>query len=305
MFAAVADRQGSSAASAAPGPPDPAGRASGISGESNEAEPIPVRPLTWRELADLPFAVLQYRIRLVAGLAGAGFVLALALVLAITALVSWVSDGSSTASAWAAVIATVSCAWMLRLWVVGVTVPIGLAVVHRQPVTAGSAWRRLRPVTARLALNHLVGTLTGIGILALGALLVVTLIPATIWLGRVRAGRWPVAPILFTESPPYSAAVARAKLLATGRLMPVAGLWIFLRGVLLVLVAPIAGLLGYLSDISGTHRWAVVAMLAGAALLIAAFAAAVDAATAVVVYLDRRCDREGLDIRIPAGRVVR
>ncbi|WP_227978966.1 hypothetical protein [Nocardia spumae] len=302
MFPAVADRtRRASAAEVLPAPGPVALPTAG----SGEGERIPIRPLAWRELADLPFAVLQHRIRTVAGPAGGGFVVALGIVLGVTALVTALTDGSSTGNAWAAVLSTACCAWALRLWIVAVTVPIGLAVVYRQPITARTAVARLPAVAAPLLADRLISTLIGFGILALGAPLVVTLIPATIWLGRVRGRRWSVAPILFAESVPYSTAVARSKLLAAGRVMPLAGLWIYLRAVLLVLAVPVGGLLGYLSDISGTHRWAVVTLLSGAALLISAFAAAVDAATGVVVHLDRRCGREGADIRIPAGQAVR
>lgn len=302
MFPVVTDREGrSSAHRVAP----PRGADDRDPGGGDDAERIPVRPLSWRELADLPFAVLQHRIRPIAGSAGAGLAAALGIVAAVTALVSLATDDSSTGTAWAAILSTVCCAWVLRLWIVGVTVPIGLAVVDDQPITARTAAERLLPVSGRLLLNQVVSTSIGIGILLLGTPLIVTLIPAVIWLARVRGTRWLIVPVLFAESIPYAAAVRRAKLLATGRVMPLAGLWLYLRGVLLVLAVPVAGLLGFLSDISGTHRWAVVILLSGAELLISAFAAAVDAATAVVVHLDRRCGREGWDIRIPTGRAAR
>ncbi len=249
--------------------------------------------------------MLQYRIRAIAGLAGIGVLLALGIVLGVTALVTLATDGSSTGNAWAAILSTVCCAWLLRLWTIGVTVPIGLGVVARQPVTVQAACGRFRTVAARLAADQLISVLILLGILIIGTPLVITLIPALIWIGRVLGKRWTVAPILYTESPPYRATVARAATLATGRIMPLAGLWIYLRGVLLVLAVPVAGVLIFLSDISGTHRWAVTALLSGAALLISAFAAAVDAATAVIVHIDRRCVREGADIRIPTGQANR
>ena len=264
-----------------------------------------MRPLSWRELADLPFAVLQHRIRTIAGLAGIGFVLALGAVLGVTALVTLATDGSSTGNAWAAILSTVCCAWLLRLWTIGITVPIALGVVHRQPITARSACERFGAVAVRLAADQLVSTLIGLGILIIGTPLMITLVPAIIWLARVLGGRWTVAPILYIDSLPYRTTVARAKMLATGRVMPLAGLWIHLRIVVLVLAVPVAGLLVFLSDISGTHRWAVIALLSGAALLISAFAAAVDAATAVVVHIDRQCAREGADIRIPTEQAIR
>lgn len=306
MYPAVADREGRSSTSGAP-PIDASARAGAGTAVTapGEAEQIPIRPLSWRELADLPFAVLQARVRLVAGIAGIGVAVALGAVLGVTLLVSWASDDSKAGTVWAAVVSTLCCAWLLRLWITGMAVPVAAAVVHRQPITAGTAARRLGAVWAPLARHHLVSALIGIGITALGALLIITLIPSTIWLGRVRARRWTVAPILFLESQRYSVAVTRAKMLATGRLMPIAGLWIFLRGLLIALAGPVVGLLGYLSDISGTHRWAVIALLAGAALLVTAFSAAMDAATAVVVHIDRRCAREGADLRIPGGQAPR
>ncbi|MEU6560040.1 hypothetical protein [Nocardia nova] len=302
MYPAVADRTGQPSGTGVPqsrGVPGP------VASDSGDAERIPIRPLSWRELADLPFAVLQYRIRAIAGPAGIGVVVALGIVLGVTALVTWITDGSSAGNAWAAILSTICCVWLLRLWTIGVTVPIGLGVVYRQPITVRAACGQFRTVAARLAADQLISVLIVLGILIIGTPLLVTLIPAIIWIGRVMGNRWTVAPILYTESPPYRAAVARAKTLATGRVMPLAGLWIYLRGVLLALAVPVAGLLGFLSDISGTHRWAVTALLSLAALLISAFAAAVDAATAVIIHIDRRCVREGADIRIPTGQAIR
>lgn len=300
MLPAVADRTAPGASPSGGAPGDPANPNDGT-----DSEAVPVRPLAWRELADLPFAVLQRRIRTIAGPAGAGFALAWGVVLGTSGSVSLLTGGSSTGKAWAAVLSTAVCAWVLRLWVTVVTVPIGLAVVTEQPITAGAAVRRGVTVAGRLARHHLISTLTGLGILLLGAPLVATLLPTLIWLGRVRGRRWSVPPILVSESAPYATAVDRAKMLATGRVMPLAGLWIHLRALLLVLAVPVAGLLGFLTDILGTHRWAVVTLLSGGVLLITAFAAALDAAAGVVVYVDRRCRREGSDIRIPTGQVIR
>ena len=149
-------------------------------------------------------------IRAVAGLAGIGVLLALGIVLGVTALVTLATDGSSAANAGAAVLSTVCCAWLLRLWTIGVTVPIGLGSWpgSRSPCRppAGGSARG-----GRLAADQLISLLIVLRIPIIGTALVITLIPASIWMGRVLGKRWTVAPILYTESPPYRATVARAK----------------------------------------------------------------------------------------------
>ncbi|MBO0853970.1 MAG: hypothetical protein J2P18_09395 [Nocardia sp.] len=301
MLPAVADQAASASGTSASGTSAPGtGTPAAQVGDSGP-ETVPIRPLTWRELADLPFAVLQRQIRLLAAFAGLGFASAVAAVLAVTALTSLATGGASAPDAWAAVLTTVVCVWLLRWWTTGVTVTIGLAVVNRQPIGARAVLGRLRAVLPPLVAHQLVVTGTGLGLLILGSPLIITLIPALILLARLRGQRWTVPSVLVGESAPYAGAVLRAKLLSTGREMPLAGLWIALRLVPALFIAPIAGLAMLLSDISGTHRWAVTGLLCGVALLLATCAAAVEAAAGVVVYIDRRCRREGLDIRIPGG----
>ncbi|WP_280427126.1 hypothetical protein [Nocardia brasiliensis] len=62
---------------------------------------------------------------------------------------------------------------------------------------------------------------------------------------------------------------------------------------------PLLGIPFYLSDFSGTRRWAVIVLLTSGVLLIAAFGEIAESATRVVGYVDRRCRREGLDIHVP------
>jgi hypothetical protein len=66
-------------------------------------------------------------------------------------------------------------------------------------------------------------------------------------------------------------------------------------------MAPLLGLLLFVGDISGTHRWAFLVLATGAGLLLAAFTEIVESSARVVGYLDLRCRREGADIRIPDG----
>ncbi|MBF6328670.1 hypothetical protein IU452_09070 [Nocardia transvalensis] len=253
-----------------------------------------------RELLDLPFALIQAHIRLLAGLVGAAFVPAAVLAVALTGAGSVATDGSDAGTAWSAIGSTAVLAWLLRLFVRGVVTPIGLAEVHRRPIGRREVFTHLRAHVRPLVAFHLLYTLIGVGVLALGAPLLITLLPAAVWLGWLRARRFVVVPVLFAESVPLGTAAARSKVLAGGGEWQLAWVWLYLRLLPVVLLVPLLGVLLFISDYSGTHRWAVIALATSATLLIGAFAEVVDSATRVVSYVDRRCRREAWDVRIPA-----
>ncbi|WP_024801350.1 hypothetical protein [Nocardia sp. BMG51109] len=278
---------------------------------SDAPERLPVRPLTFRESLDLPFAVLTEHIRLLGGLVGAAYLIAVGAVAALTVAGSAATGGSDAGTAWAAVLSTVVLAWLLRWYVRGVTVPAGLASLHRRPIDRRSALRDLRRAAGPLLRYRAVSTLIGLGVLALGAIFVVTVLPALVWLGWLRARRCLTVPALLDESAPsgdsapfgqpmpYRTAATRAKTLAAGGEWRLTGVWLYLRGVLLVLIVPLVGGTLFVSEISGTHRWAAIVLSTATVLLFAALAEAVESAADVVGYADRRCRREGWDIRIP------
>lgn len=281
-------RTGSSAVSAAP--------VSGLDGP----ESIPVRPLSFRESVDLPFAVIQADIRKLIVFVVAGLVLAEDLVVATTSGFSILTDGSDTGTAWSAILSTAVTAWLLRLFLRGVTVPIGVARIQGGASTWRAALRRFGGKFGPLVLDRLLYTVIGVLLPALGVVLVVVgLFGAVPLVGWLRARRMCVAPVLFAESASYGGAVGRAKILAAGAEWRLTGLWLSLRAVLLVVAVPLLGLPLFVSDFSGTHRWAVIVLSTASVLLIAAFAEVVDSATSVVTYLDRRCRREAWDVRIP------
>ena len=295
----------------------PAAPVSGLDGP----ESIPVRPLSFRELVDLPFAVIQADVRKLIVFVLAGLVLAEDLVVAITSGCSILTDGSDSGTAWSAILSTAVTAWLLRLFLRGVTVPIGVARARDSSLTWRAALRDFGGKFGPLLLDRLLHTATSVVVPAawilvalweLGSLLhndalfslvvivgvVVALaaVPTASWL---RARRMCVVPVLFAETTSYGGAVGRAKILAAGAEWRLAGLWLALRGLLLVVAVPLLGLPLFVSDFSGTHRWAVIVLSTASVLLIAAFAEVVDSATSVVVDIDRRCRREAWDVRIP------
>jgi hypothetical protein len=277
----------------APGAPD-----SGLYG----AESVPIRPLSFRELLDLPFAVIQADIKKLAALGLAGLVLAEDIVVAITVTGSAATQGSDAGTAWSAILSTAVTAWLLRLFLRGVTVPIGLAGIHGQPMTWRGAMSRLGNRFGPLLRDRLISTVLGIGLPVVGGLVVLLGLLGTVpLLGWLRGRRLCVVPVLFAEQATYGGAVGRAKTLAVGAEWRLAGLWLAQRALFVVVSVPLLGLPLFISDFSGTHRWAVIVLATSGVLLIAAFTEVVDAATSVVCYLDRRCRREAMDVRIPAA----
>ncbi|WP_245717807.1 hypothetical protein [Nocardia miyunensis] len=281
-------RTGSSAVSGAP--------ISGLDG----AESIPVRPLSFRESVDLPFAVIQADVRKLIVFVVAGLVLAEDLVIATTSGFSILTDGSDTGTAWSAILSTAVAAWLLRLFLRGVTVPIGVARIQGGSLTWRAALRRFGEKFGPLVLDRLLYTVIGVLVPAVGlALAFIGVLGAVPLVGWLRARRMCVVPVLFAESASYGGAVGRAKILAAGAEWRLTGLWSSLRALLLGVAVPLLGLPLFVSNFSGTHRWAVIVLATASVLLIAAFAEVVDSATSVVGYIDRRCRREAWDVRIP------
>ncbi|WP_406268535.1 hypothetical protein OH799_24600 [Nocardia sp. NBC_00881] len=280
---------------------DPAGavgaEADPVPGSSETT--VPIRPLTFRELLDVPFALIQANIRALAGLSVAGLLAAEAVVVAVTAGGSALTDGSDAGTAWAAILSTAACAWLLRFVLRGATVAIGLATVTGTPIGWRTALGRFCGTFGSLLKFQLLFTLMGVGVMAVCGMLIVTLPLALVWLGWLRARRWAAVPVLFVERTSHRDAVARSKLLVEGADWPTAGLWTTQRALFGLLTVPLLGIPWFLADFSGTHRWPVIVLSTGAVLLLTAFGEVVEASSRVVCYIDRRCRREGLDIRIP------
>ncbi|MGW4241912.1 hypothetical protein [Nocardia sp. NPDC004722] len=263
--------------------------------------------MQFRDLLDLPFALIAARIKTLAPVLGAAIAVAAGLAVAGTALAALLTGDSDSGTFWSGLVVSLVCAWLLRGFVRWVTVPIGLAVVHRRPLTWRAALAQATGKSGPLLAYQVMFTLIGVGVLALGAPLIFTVPFAVIWLAWLRARRSTLVPILFEGSPGngdslgYGGAARRAKLLASGREWPLAGLWMYQRGLLLVLLVPLFALWQFITQFSGTHRWTVTVLLILVALLVVAFAEMVESATQVVAYVDRRCRREGWDIPVPAG----
>ncbi len=260
---------------------------------------MPIRPLSFRELLDLPFALIQANIRALAGLSLAGLFAAEAIVIVVIAGVSRLTDGSDAGTAWAAILSTAACAWLLRFALRGTTIALGLATVDGAPIGWRTALGRFAVISGPLLVFQLLFTSVGVGVIAVSSPLIVTLPLAVLWLGWLRARRWLTVPVLFVERTSHRDGVARAKLLAEGAEWPTTGLWVAQRALFGLLAIPLLAIPLFLTDFSGTHRWPVIVLTTTAVLLVTAFGEVVEASSRVVCYVDRRCRREGLDIRIP------
>ncbi len=261
--------------------------------------PVPIRPMQFRELLDRPFGLVQSRIKQLAAMSGWAVLLTAGLAFGITALTSVATDDSDAAVAVAAVLATLLSIWLLRLYVRGVTTTVCLAAVHGQRPGWRAALDRVAAHAGPLTLYQVKYTLIGIGVLALGTPLIITLPMAAVWLGWLRARQYPTASVIFDESATASVAAQRSKTLMGGTEWQIVGLWLYLRALLVVLILPMLLALDLISDISGTRRWTVTALIITAVLILTAFAETIESATQVVVTVDRRCRREAWDIRIP------
>ncbi|MFE3191560.1 hypothetical protein ACFXHA_21300 [Nocardia sp. NPDC059240] len=256
--------------------------------------------MQFRELLDLPFALIQARIKTLAPLLSVAIAVAAGLAVAGTALAALLTGDSDSGTFWSGLVVTLLCAWLLRGFVRWVTVPIGLAVVYRRPLSRRAALGQATGKAGPLLAYQVMYTLIGIGVLLLGAPLLFTVPFAVIWLAWLRARRATLVPTVFDRSLGYGDAARRAKLLASGTEWPLVGLWLYLRTLLVVLLVPLFALWQFITQFSGTHRWTVTVLLIVVALLVVAFGELVESATQVVVYVDRRCRREAWDIPVPA-----
>lgn len=261
--------------------------------------PVPIRPMQFRELLDRPFGLVQTRIKQLAGMSVWAVLLAAGVAFGITGLVSVATGDSDAAVAIAAVLATLICVWLLRLYVRGIATAVCLSVVHGQPLAWQAALKRVVTHAGPLAVFQIKYTLIGIGVLALGTPLMITLPLAAVWLGWLRARQYPTASVIFDESASAAVAARRAKTLMGGTEWQIVGLWMYLRTLLVVLILPVLLAQSLVSDISGTRRWTVTALIITAVMILTAFAETIESATQVVVYVDRRCRREAWDIRLP------
>ncbi|MBF6173553.1 hypothetical protein [Nocardia blacklockiae] len=257
--------------------------------------------MSFREALDLPFAAVQRHVRVLAGVVGTAYVVAVGAVAASTAGGSVVTGGSDAGTAWAAVLSTLLFAWVLRTFARGVTVATTLAGVHGEALTWREAVRRPGAVAGSLLRYRILSTLIALGVAALGVVLIISVLPALAWWSWLRGRRGLATPVLFEERVRYRGAMDRAKTLAAGSEWRLAGVWLCLRGLVLVLVVPLGGLTLFVAEFSGTHRWAAIVLLTATALLTATLAEVFESAADVVSYVDRRCRRDGWDIRIPAA----
>ncbi|WP_316573100.1 hypothetical protein [Nocardia canadensis] len=260
---------------------------------------VPIRPLRFRELLDEPFALIQAHIRALSTLGACALVAAVLGVLGVTGLVSHLTDGSDTGTAWAAILATAAFLWLLRLVLRGATVAITLADFGGVRLGAIAGLRAAARRAGPLLLAQIMFTLTGIGVLLVGSLLIITYPLALLWLSNVRARRFVAEPVIVGEHAGFGPAIARSKELVQGADWTVAGLWLTQRVIFAVLAVPAFGVPFYLSDFSGTHRWAFITLLVGGLLLVVTISEIVEATSRAVCYIDRRCAREGMDIAIP------
>lgn len=280
---------------------------------------MPIRPMSFRELLDLPFALIQANLVALAGMSAALLVVVELAVAGVIAGVAALTDGDDAALWWAAVLATMAGIWVLRFALRGYTVALGTARIFGGEPGWRAALARVRANLPGLLAFTLMFTLIGLPFLIVNGLPLLTLWVDSLafvgllvftaplglllvgWLAWLRAARALTVPVIVHERAGYRAATARSKLLVDTARWPNAWLWICHRLLLTVLVLPLLSLPLWAADITGTRRWAVIVLVTSAILLMTAFAEILDATTGLLCYVDRRCRREGMDIRLPDG----
>ncbi|MGV9740901.1 hypothetical protein [Nocardia farcinica] len=288
----------------------PAADPAGVVGAGDDPVPgspgpvVPIRPLTFRELLDLPFALIQANPAALAALGGGAVLVAEVVVVLLTASVARLTDDADAAIAWTAVLTTLSCAWLVRVLLRATVVPIALAAAFGGRTGVRAAVSHASELAGPVLLAHALFTLVGVGVSVLGILLI-TLPFVVVWLGYLRGTQFPAPVVLFAEPTTHRQSVARAKLLTEGTRWRLTGLWLVQRTLFTLLAVPLFGVMLFVSDITGTHRWPVIVLFTVTGLVLAAFGEIVESCARVVCYVDLRCRREGMDIVVPRGGQAR
>ncbi|WP_280430832.1 hypothetical protein, partial [Nocardia brasiliensis] len=187
---------------------------------------MPIRPMTFRELLDVPFALIQANLPALLRVSLPGIVVAELVVVALTAVFSSLTEGSDAGTAWAAILSTAACVWVLRFVLRGTTVAIGLGSIAGAPIGAATALGRLSATAGALLVFQVLYTLVGVSVLALTGLLIVTLPFGVLWLGWLRGKRFVAVPVMFVEQGPQPGALARAKQHVAGAAWELPWLWV-------------------------------------------------------------------------------
>lgn len=262
---------------------------------------VPVRPLSFRELLDIPFAVVANNIGRLSAAAFAAILWAEAFVI-LAVLIGDTAAGqrmSEDTTQLVMLAVTVAGAWFVCSATRGVGTVLALADVRREKVSVRAALGQLAGRAGALATATLVALAQGVGAILLAVPIVTS--PLAVWLLlHVRTGSFLVLPLIMSEPAPWRPAVDRSKYLVNGARWRIAGAWMALRVLLLLFVPPILVARSLLSEVSGTERWASVVLTSTAFLVAAALLGVLDGVQRVVSGVDRRCRREAIDIRLPA-----
>jgi hypothetical protein len=216
--------------------------------------PVPLRPLQVRELIDLPFALIQANIRLLAGFTFGTLLLAELGAVGV-AVATDLPDGSDFP--WIPVLATVFLAWLARMFLRAVTTVIGVDAVLRPDSGRRAGIRSTVRQCARRAVPLFVATLAqtvlALATLALTVVVAALFPPALAALGWVRA-RWSLVPsVIVAEQLSYRAAAARSVLLVRPAFGALGRQWLAHRLVLLVALLPMAGASVFIVTTADAH----------------------------------------------------
>lgn len=261
---------------------------------------VPVRPLSFRELLDIPFAVVAAALGSIAAICGVAVLAGEAFIVAIVLAADLVAGRmSNDATQWVVVISSVIAGWWVCTVLRSFATAVGLAYSRGEPITMRGALRQVRHRTAPLLTATAVAFGQGSGVLVL-ALPVFTIPLLLWWLARIRAQSFLILPLIVAEQLPFASARRRSKDLMRGAAGRFGWAWLALRALLLLFVPLLVVAATIISDFSGTGRWAAVMLLSAVVLGLAALTGTLDGVMRVLGYVDRRCRREAADIKLPA-----
>ncbi|NMN95646.1 hypothetical protein [Antrihabitans stalactiti] len=268
---------------------------------------VPIRPLGYREILDLPFALIQANLRLLA----TSMLIAVVAAEVLVALVGLIAAGSSGAVdsdvELSVLIATFVAGWLVRVVLGSIAATAASMTIHGSTVTTRAVLVRAR--------GHVVGNAAlqlWQLVLAAGVALVVVLFasdraPAAtlVILGLLLAlgafayfaARGFVASgVLVDENRSAYDAVRRSRELTTGATGQLLAVWASMYTVLTVLALPLWFGPQYVDVAVDGMEWGELLLASVSFLVVAAGCILVESSTRAVAYIDRRCRREALDL---------
>jgi hypothetical protein len=268
---------------------------------------VPIRPLGYREILDLPFALIQANLKLLAS----SLLIAVVTAEVLVTLVGLIAAGSSGAVdsdvELSVLIATFVAGWLVRVVLGSIAATAAAMTIHGSTVTPRTVLGRARGyVIGHAALQSWQLVLAaGVALVVVlfasdrapaATLLILGLLVALGAFAYFAARGFVASGVLVDEDRSAYYAVRRSRELTTGATGQLLAIWASMYTVLTILALPLWFGPQYVAAAVDRMEWGELLLSSVSFLVVAAGCILVESSTRAVAYIDRRCRREALDL---------